>query len=63
MGNVVRVTGTTQVTIAWSEVATALCSSLSLVGVVPSDITDKELAHLEGVIGAARQRLREQSGG
>ena len=59
MGDTVKVTAITTVTITWLEVAHALCSSLALVGVVPSTITDEQLAHLENVIINARTRLRE----
>lgn len=63
MGDTVNVEGTVQVTITWPEVAHALNSAVSLVGVVPSGITDGQLAHLEEIIANARQRLREQSSG
>lgn len=63
MGDTISVTGTAKVIITWPELASALCGTLAYVGVLASEITDEQLAHLEGVIADARKRLAEKNGG
>lgn len=63
MSDTTKITGTVTVTATWVDILHALCDTLCLVGVVPSEVTDEQLEFLQTMVAKARQRLREQSGG